>query len=489
MKILEKSEHLVLFFATIALVWILLVVKNLVFRQLQTKRNDLKTRFLNHFSTIIVVIIGVILAFSAFGGTGFMWKSLLGGTAFFSAIVVFMAQDVIKDILAGLMISMYQPFEIGDRIVLEDGTAGVVDDVTMRHTVLKGIDTVRILVPNRRLADMILKNFSYDLDCRSVQFNFSIAYPSDVQFAINVIRREIIESKYTIPGKKTDHGMDYAPVYFMAFEDSSLTLRTVVYYDCATPTEAVITDINLRVDHALWENGIEIPYPHVNILQTPQETKDHRDDVISELMWRTPLIRIKGSGEGITDAMDATAELGEENGLTTKEIMRLRLLGEELVRMMASIVGDVQSKYWAEHKEQEYRIHISATVSMTKEMRKNLLSVSSTGKNSAQQSLMDKAGDMITLMFLPEGSDKSNMQKGMSKDVKKGTEEDNSFMWSMKQYKSTTQAGKAKAKKDYQKNNLDNLERSIVASIADDVRISINGFHVEIIAFKSFYDR
>jgi gamma-glutamylcysteine synthetase len=61
--------------------------------------------------------------FSLFGGLDEMWKMMLGGTAIVSAIVAIAAQDVIDDILAGMMISLYKPFEIGNRIELEDGTA------------------------------------------------------------------------------------------------------------------------------------------------------------------------------------------------------------------------------------------------------------------------------------------------------------------------------------------------------------------------------
>ena len=57
-------------------------------------------------------------------------------------LLVYTCQDIIKDVVAGSMISMFNPFEIGNRIELEDGTAGVVKDITMRHVVLQLPDTV-----------------------------------------------------------------------------------------------------------------------------------------------------------------------------------------------------------------------------------------------------------------------------------------------------------------------------------------------------------
>ena len=485
-EFLAKTGDLVIVIAIIGVAWILVQIKYFGFKKIKKNRNDMKMRFLEHASTAVILIVGLLLAFSTLGGVTFMVRSMLGGTAFFSAIIAFMAQDVVKDILAAVMISIYQPFEIGDRIELEDGDAGVVEDVTMRHIVLVGMDTLRIVIPNRRLADMKIKNFSYNIDCRSRMFTFEIAYPTDVQFAIRVIKQAIMDSDYSVPGKKTKNGMEYGPVYFMAFESSSLLLKTMVYYLPGTSTEVMTTDINTRVDQALWENGIEIPYPHVNVLPTDPEVKDHRPNECPEKVWKTPVIEMdSGDKEGLPlaldQALDATAKLGEDNGLTKGEISRLRLLGEELVRMMPEIVGDVEMRYWTEHKKRQYKIHVSADVFMTREIRKSLLSVSSTGKNAANQSFTDQMRAVISDMASDKNIKKSSVQRG---DDEGGTGRQNVYRWSMKSYKSRME----REKKRTGETDLtwQNLEKSIIARIADDVSISIMGTSVEIIAFKAF---
>ena len=134
--LLEKTGDLVIVVAIIGVAWLLIQIKYFGFKKIKKNRNDMKLRFLEHASTAVILIVGLVVAFSTLGGVTFMVKSMLGGTAFFSAIIAFMAQDVVKDILAALMISIYQPFEIGDRIELEDGEAGVVEDVTMRHILI-----------------------------------------------------------------------------------------------------------------------------------------------------------------------------------------------------------------------------------------------------------------------------------------------------------------------------------------------------------------
>ena len=260
------SLKVIAFIATLVFTWILIRIHHYIFKKIGSVRQGLHLRFFDRMIAAIILIGGVIVALSMFGGFSTLWKTILGGTAFASAVLIFAAQDTIKDILAGLMISMYKPFEIGNRVELEDGTTGVVKDITMRHVVFQLLDTQILVVPNSKLNGMNLRNFSYHADYRSALFRFRIAYTSDVEKAMEVIRQAIIESEYSIPGKGTDHGMDYAPVYFLAYESSSLRLDTTVYYDAASSSEVVISDINTRVNRAMKENGIEIPYEYINVV-------------------------------------------------------------------------------------------------------------------------------------------------------------------------------------------------------------------------------
>ena len=73
---------------------------------------------------------------------------------------------------------------------------------------------------------------------------------------------------------------EYTSVYFTAFDSSSLRLTTTVYYDENTRSECLISDINLRVNKAFAENGIEIPFNYVNVIfpdrsgKAPEEIKE-----------------------------------------------------------------------------------------------------------------------------------------------------------------------------------------------------------------------
>lgn len=253
--------------ASILIAWGLTFLNKRFFKRVQKNQKNLHISFLERFINILIFVIVIILAISAVNGTKSVWQTLLGGTAVISAVAAFAAQDVIKDILSGLMISIYKPFDIGDRIELEDGTAGIVEDITMRHIVINKIDTIKAVIPNSQLNAMKLNNYSYHSEYRSVYFEFPVGYDTDTDYAKAVISKAIEQSEYSVPARKDKSGNAcYSPVYFIAFADSALMMAVTVYYEKSNPTEKVKSDINTRVRNALCENNIEIPYNYITVI-------------------------------------------------------------------------------------------------------------------------------------------------------------------------------------------------------------------------------
>lgn len=263
-----------------ALVWVALVIavlsmcilitklNNAIFKRIQRKNPGLHVMFLQHLISILIIIGFIVLVISSFAGVKTVWTTLFGGTAIISAVLAFAAQDVIKDVLAGMMISAHRPFKVGDRIVLEDGTTGIVEDITLRHVVLKNVESLRFVIPNHIINAMRLSNFSFKTITRSATFKFSLGYDSDMKLAKKVIAKAIESSQYTVDGFIDKDGTNhYGEVYFTSFADSALIVQVNVYYLPTTPTEKVMDDVNMRVREALIANNIEIPYNYVNVVE------------------------------------------------------------------------------------------------------------------------------------------------------------------------------------------------------------------------------
>ena len=211
------------------------------------------------FGIIFIAAMWVIMSSTLTQSFG---SSLFQGTAVLAAIAGFAAKPILSDMFCGFMLSTTKPFNIGDRIELDDGTAGIVKDITIRHVVLQGIDTLKIVIPNSEINSRRVTNLSKEAGSRSIHFRFIVGLNSNADEAKRIIREAVQESPRSVPRD----GEDYSPVYFIGFTDNGLEMATTVYYEPTSPTEAVKDDINSRVKRALEAGGIEIPYNYMNVI-------------------------------------------------------------------------------------------------------------------------------------------------------------------------------------------------------------------------------
>lgn len=273
-SLLNQIFHLIitLLLALIA-VLILLKISRVLFGRVRakSKNNNINIRVMENIIRFLIIFTAVLWVIMSSELTRSFGQTLFTGTAVLAAIAGFAAQPVLSDLICGFIIGSTRPFEIGNRITLDNGISGIVKDITLRHVVLQGIDTQTYVIPNSKMNSYSITNMSYQSDIRSVDFRFTVSFDTDPEEASRVIGEAIKESPYSIPGKKSKEGIpEYARVYFIAFGDSALQFATTAYYNPSTPTEVFKDDINTRVKKALDSHGLEIPYSYTNVIMKNQ---------------------------------------------------------------------------------------------------------------------------------------------------------------------------------------------------------------------------
>ena len=195
---------------------------------------------------------------------------------------------------------------------------------------------------------------------------------------------------------------------------------------------------------------------------------------------------ITGHDAGIREALDATEKLGLESGLDHKENLRLRLLGEELLGLVRGIAGEVEGRYWLEREGKAFQLHLRADIRMTQEMRKKFIGVSSTGTNAAAKGFTGKIKEMIAILLLPKDDNPSLIYLGLMSMGSPGgfRADENTYEWSMNLFK--TEIEQDAGGSDESREAWDELEKSVLAKLADEVKISIVGTTVEITINKEF---
>ena len=201
---------------------------------------------------------------------------------------------------------------------------------------------------------------------------------------------------------------------------------------------------------------------------------------------KTDVIRVKNSGEGMAEALSQAEAVSVYKSLPKKEAIHLRLLTEEMLGMFRTLTGKSEADFFIEDTDKAFELHLSAETKMTGDKRKKLLSVSSTGENAAAKGIMGKLRDVFAKAIEPDDDSVPSyfmggwMVPNLGSSSMPAMGEVGAELWSLNQYKLSLQ-GKTENKEEW-----DELEKSIVASIADEVRIYIRGGNTEMVIYKKF---
>lgn len=139
------------------------------------------TKFAGNVVRIALIAIVVIITLSNFGITIAPLIALAGAAAFGGTLAL---QGPLSNYGAGLSIILSRPFSVGNTIEVQ-GTFGVVDDISLAHTVLIGEDGERITVPNKEIVGQVIINSHGH---RVVETKIFIGAGQDTDKAIEAIR-------------------------------------------------------------------------------------------------------------------------------------------------------------------------------------------------------------------------------------------------------------------------------------------------------------
>lgn len=199
---------------------------------------------------------------------------------------------------------------------------------------------------------------------------------------------------------------------------------------------------------------------------------------------KSDVIHLTNEGVGFDDALAQAELVAKFKSLPEKSALHLRLLTEEMVGMMHALTGEREADFWIDDKDGVFALHLQAQTNMNAEMRKNLLAASKSGSNSAAKGIVGKMRDLFDRLIEPVDGDMSGVLVGLN--VNYANADFGSYsaalagLWTLNNYKSALKEGHAPQE------NWDELEKSVLARLADDVQIGISGQNVEMIIYKKF---
>ena len=197
---------------------------------------------------------------------------------------------------------------------------------------------------------------------------------------------------------------------------------------------------------------------------------------------KTDVITVSSRGNRMETALVQAEKVAAYKGLSRKDALHLRLLTEEMMGLMRSVTGVTDGLFWIEDENGEYRLHLQVRTHLSGERKEQLLSVASSGKNESARGLMGRLRDFF------DWNEDEDMAAGANPLLLPDMFEHSSsptldWEWSMKSYECALQA-RVEKKDPGALEAWDELEKSVVKNVADDVKVFIRNGIVEMVILK-----
>ena len=171
------------------------------------------------------------------------------------------------------------------------------------------------------------------------------------------------------------------------------------------------------------------------------------------------------------------------NGLNHKQTLQLRLICEEIDGMLPNIVENFEGKLWIEFLDGVCKVNASVKIiNLDADKKNDLVGIAKNKKNAAAVGIVGKIRNALENFLLVDESvvecNKLYMNFGFSTGFSDGV--DYNYLWSLVQYRNQVTA-------DKHVEEWDELEKSVISSVADDVIVGIKGNQADIVIVKKFY--
>ena len=226
----------------------------------KNKIDDVIFDLLKRFATVIIFTTAIILALDVLGVN---IMPFVAGAGVAGIAIGFAAKDTLSNIIAGVLLLIDRPFEVGDRIEVwsapaNSATWGDVLDVGLRATKIQTTDNIVIVIPNNEIMKRDIINYTTITKEIRVRVPIGIAYDADIQKAKEIISRIALELDWVMK--------DPAPkIVVKGFGDSAVNLEARIWIRRPRKRMDTISHITDRVKEEFEKDGIEIPFPKRDI--------------------------------------------------------------------------------------------------------------------------------------------------------------------------------------------------------------------------------
>ena len=230
------------------------------FRDISKRLNVEETVYtmLRRLIILLVYFIGAVIIISMVPQLKVATASLLAAGGVVGIIIGLAAQSTMSNVIAGVSIAVSRPFRVGDRITIGE-EYGLVEDITLRQTVIKTWENKRLIIPNAKISDGTIINWTIGDLPVLWHVDFGIAYDADIDLARSIILEEVKKH----PNVMHDRSIN---VSLTELGDFAVNMRSTFWVPDRGVAWGTGCDIRESVKKRFDKEGVEIPFPYRTIV-------------------------------------------------------------------------------------------------------------------------------------------------------------------------------------------------------------------------------
>jgi small-conductance mechanosensitive channel len=233
--------------------------------------------FIKNSISAVVYSMAVYVMFANIPYLSALGNALFAGAGVLAAIIGFASQKAFSNIISGVFILIFKPFRVNDTIESTTIAKGIVEEITLRHTVIRDYENRRIVVPNSKISDETIINSDMEESLIRKHIVFSISYDSDIDLAMSIIRKHALAHPLCLDNRSDEAkeaGEEIVITRVVGLKDFSVEIKAYVWAKSNDDAFVLYTEILKSVKEEFDRSGIEIPFPYRTIVMKKDKKSD-----------------------------------------------------------------------------------------------------------------------------------------------------------------------------------------------------------------------
>ncbi|MFC2120017.1 mechanosensitive ion channel family protein [Bacteroidota bacterium] len=243
------------------------------------KTNPTNFSFLKNSVGFIIISSAIIFIFYKIPYLKSIGTALFASAGILAVVIGLASQKAFANIISGIFILIFKPFKISDIIEFPNGQKGIVEEITLRHTIIKNYENRRIIIPNSIISDETIINSNIQDEKIRKHVVFSISYDSDIDKAMFIIADEAKKHPLFYDNRTKQERANNEPeilVRVISLSDYSVDIKAYVWTIGNDNAFSLKCDLLKSVKQRFDKEGIEIPFPYRTIVNKKDLIDAHK---------------------------------------------------------------------------------------------------------------------------------------------------------------------------------------------------------------------